>query len=152
MRSVDEEMCHNYYYIVKGGRLADNILLVKNAMDKSGLAVQISVVGIGSKTISVFGLGKSLYDLYVAARGPVLSSRSTDQSSSVALYDRKEKLSQYYATALAKYVDGKTSHKIWMNKLETRQLYNGDPTFHDETKPLNTVEYSQYWDNNAMTI
>ena len=112
----------------------------------------ISGVGIASKTISVFGFGKSLYDLYVDARGPVLASRSTDQSISVALYDRKEKLSQYYATALAKYVDGKTSHKIWMNKLDTKQLYNGDPTAYNKIRSLNTVEYSQYWDNNAMTI
>lgn len=114
--------------------------------------VVISGVGLVSPPIAVFGVGKSLYDLYVAARGPVVSCRSTDQSISAALFDRKEKLSQYYAPALAKYVDGKTSHKVWMNKLETRQLYNGNKNPFDRTLTINKVEYSQYWDNNAMTI
>lgn len=125
-----------------------------SAKEKSDAFVNVVISGIGiaSTSVSVFGVGKSLYDLYVAARGPVVSSRSTDQSNSSALYDRIEKLSQYYAPALAKYVDGKTSHKVWMNKLETRQLYNGNPNPFDTTVTINKVAYSQYWDNNAMTI
>lgn len=114
--------------------------------------VVISATGTVSNVVSAFGVGASLYDLYVAIRGPVAYSSGSDRTYSLAVFDRIEKQSQFYSEGAGQYVDGKISHKVWVNRLDTYQYY-GATGYSELIKPsVNREHYSQYWDNNAMTI
>lgn len=114
--------------------------------------VVISAAGTVSKTVSVFGVGKSLYDAYVAIHGTVQYSSGGDRTYSSAIFDRIEKTSQVYAEASGSYVTGKTSHKAWVNRLDTYQYYGATGESELIKPSVNEIHYSQYWDNNEKTL
>lgn len=114
--------------------------------------VVLSAVGTKNVPVSLFGVGKSLYDLYVLNQGPVAQSKSGDYTSACAIYDRIEKVSQNYIQATGKYVSAKTSHKVWINRVDTYQFYSSTGKSDSSQVSVNKEKYSQYWDNGEKTL
>lgn len=116
------------------------------------LNLAISVVGLVNPPVSLFGAGKSLYDYYAAKHGSVVDSSSGDYTSSCAIYDRIEKVSQIYTQASLQYVSAKTSHKVWINRVDTYQFYSSTGVSDASSFSINRVYYTQYWDNDEKTL
>lgn len=139
------------YSHLSSGMIAYSGALAKNRAE-AFVNYMVSAIGTISKTVSVFGWGKSLYDWYAAVRGPVQYSSGEDYTSSSVIFDRIEKESQYYVSTTQSYATGKISHKTWTDRLDTYQYYaaTGEAEFFQPT--VNVEHYSQYWENNEKTI
>lgn len=112
----------------------------------------ITAVGTISKTVSAFGTGQSLYDAYVAIRGPVVSTSGSDRTYSLVVFDRTEKESQVFAEVPNSYIAGKVSHKALVRRMDTYQYYAATG-YSELIKPsINKEHYTRYWNNNEMTV
>lgn len=122
------------------------------SLSKAFANVVVSGAGIASTTISVFGVGKSLYDLYKAAKGPVISGSGGDLSTAVLIYDRLQKETSMMAQATGKYMPGKNSHKVWFNRLDTYQLYGSNGQSFSGKNSINKTYYSKHWNDSEAAL
>lgn len=114
--------------------------------------VVVSAVGTVSKTISVFGVGKSLYDLYKAAVGPVDYGRGGDRTNSLLVYDRIVKRTSVYQTGVDEYIEGCVSQKVWLNRLDTYQFYGATGVAKLLQPSINKEHFSENFNNPSMAI
>lgn len=118
---------------------------------ESFITILISIAGIGYKSMSIFGIGISLYDLYKGVYGEVEGSTKDSVNVSV-VYDRLEKETKLYLTSAQGFVTGKISHKVWLNYLSSLQFYQDKGQHLYNETIINSSYYSRYWDDNEQTI
>ncbi len=126
-------------------------------LSKAKATVNVILAAAGTiNTIGKFttaaGVVASLYDLYVAIRGPVVSSDGRDYMSSMIIFDRIEKQTHVSNATTGTYQLAKTSHKVWVNRLDTYQFYAKKGVSQLVKPNVNKVHYSQYWGNGEKAV
>lgn len=101
--------------------------------------------------LSIFGLLKSAYDVYVEAHGGVSYGASGDNIRTIVVYDKIEK---YTALALEPnaWIVGGISKKAWLNKQSTTQFYSANGALDNYESSINKVIESPRYTNAAAYV
>jgi len=137
------------YYSVNGIRYRDffikywhlNAPVIRRGTGTIGVAngfinLAVSVVGVGVTSIGLFGVGKSLYDLFRDSYGSS-SASSGDSASATLMWDKLWK-STIKQTAPNNSLQ---TEKVWFDKIAATQTYGSRVL--QRTTSINRIIYSR---------
>lgn len=109
----------------------------------------ISVVGVWSTTIGVFGAALSLLGVFEAACGSVQTGQTGDRAQAVQTYDKLWKSTQRLDGAC----NFLNSEKVWLDTLGTQQVYGSvSGNVYQYTKYINRVYYTERYNASCEWI
>lgn len=159
-RSVKSE--ETSYYEYNGKQMKDYKLIARNHntgfADVSGKRAKatatkikdflITSAGMASKAVSLFSLGMSAYDVFVAAYGPVRQEADGDILEAAVIYDTIVKYT-YMKDPAGYYQEGCVSYKAWVNKATVYQFYEDNGEEDIEQVSINEEYFSENYDDPA---
>ena len=111
--------------------------------------VVLAAGGTVNTTVSLFGVGLSLLDLYKAYTGMnVVTGNGNDQLFYDVIYDKLVK--QTFASPFGDWLFGCQPYKVWFNYLYTNQYFVSAGQWYPQNYTINRIKYSQSYNNAAQ--
>lgn len=105
----------------------------------------LSCVGCVSKTVTIFGLGVSAYDVYASIHGEVQYGSQGDKTYSLLVYDKKTKDTHYYDPYVQTWQEGCFSQYVKMKRNDTYQFYGATGKSELTKKTLSTTYWTEHY-------
>ena len=112
----------------------------------------LSTVGVKSKTVSLFGAGKSALDVFIAVHGPVIVGTSDDKTWTMLDYNSHTKEIDYYNPIMACWEEGCLTRYAELTKNTTYQFYGSTGKSYTTEKTLSEVYTSEHYDDPQFAI